>query len=497
MTLRYIFAPGTANEKVLTEEDIVSHNPVRTHTGLSDLSATIIEDRSLDPYAQRQDRLNVEVDGAVKWTGYIVGLSHNIGQGNSRFRAEGIAKRLKETRPDYASLGGSLSYSNISLEDAIDDYWARTPFTSYSVTPQSTEIVAQDTVLQEADTNTEFNNVISPAATDPVVVQNGKLELAQSGFFAEVEDFGNGTVQSNADASGGQEVFYTIGGDNYSFNLDYTIPESEVGYAFRFRIPSGATQNGITLQIDGQTVETISSGVFSNSTFDWFISNFWSNGDLTAGSHTAGFELTANGEDIIIDCVHVYDERYSYNFDNTVDANNALSGPELYPTEQVVALSTVPLQRKTDAAEFTSTWSNTDNDQYIEVSNDGGSNYQRVSNSQSGSVTFASLGDALDTNLSLDRYDDGGSGTPQQGNAGQTVDSWTLFTKPDAVTSDDIGEALARAIVAPGEITGDTVREAGLKNGSTLLTRHILAEFTVLQDQRLASSETTRFTSDN
>jgi len=49
-------------------------------------------------------------------------------------------------------------------------------------------------------------------------------------------------------------------------------------------------------------------------------------------------------------------------------------------------------------------------------------------------------------------------------------------------------------VIAPGTITGETVREAGLKSGSTLLTRHVVAEFEVLAEQRLASAETTTFT---
>jgi hypothetical protein len=77
------------------------------------------------------------------------------------------------------------------------------------------------------------------------------------------------------------------------------------------------------------------------------------------------------------------------------------------------------------------------------------------------------------------------------------VNSWALNANPDAVLTDNIGEALSRAVVSPGTITGETVREAGLKSGSTLLTRHEVASFDVLQDQRIASAETTRFTSDN
>jgi len=74
-----------------------------------------------------------------------------------------------------------------------------------------------------------------------------------------------------------------------------------------------------------------------------------------------------------------------------------------------------------------------------------------------------------------------------------------LFANPDAVLSDNIGATVTRAVVPSNTsgIVGNTVREAGLKSSGTLLTRHILADFDLLSGQRLSSSETTLFTSDN
>jgi len=79
------------------------------------------------------------------------------------------------------------------------------------------------------------------------------------------------------------------------------------------------------------------------------------------------------------------------------------------------------------------------------------------------------------------------------------VSAWALDANVDAVLTDNIGETVARAVVPPNTsgIVGTTVQEAGLKSSGTLLTRHVLAEFNLLADQRLASSETTLFTSDN
>jgi len=425
MTLRYIISPGTNNEKVLTEADIISHNPVRTHTGLSDLSATIIEDRSLDSNVQRQDRLNVEVNGNVKWTGYLVGLNHNIGQGNSRLRAEGIAKRLKETRPDYDSLGGSLTYSNIALEEAIKDFWSRTPFNNYSVTPQSTEVVAQDTVLQSLDSNTEFTNATSLSSTQPVYIDGGELRLAQSCFFGEAETFGSsGTVLSNSNASNGEVQQYATGGDSFTFNLDYTIPESEVGWAMRYRIASGDTQPEITLQIDNTTVETIPAGIFDGDTsLSWFDSTQWDNGDLTSGSHSVGFDINGGtGDDIIIDCIAAYDRRDTRNFDNSVDSNGYLSGPELFPASNTVDLSEVTASLNITEGTLDLTIDDKGNNQSLALSFDGGSTYTSASNKDSLTVQPSGATRTAKGRVTLSRYGSRTTATPTTGFNGQQID---------------------------------------------------------------------------
>jgi hypothetical protein len=427
MTLRYILDPGGPNELTLAGGDIIQLDAVRTHTGLSDLSARVVENRDLDAFAKRQDRLNIEVDGAVKWTGYLIGTSHDTNRGTTTLRADGIAKRLKETRPDYDSLGGSLTYTNIALEDAIDDYWSRTPFSNYSVTPQSTEVIDQDATVQNADTNTEFTNITTLSNTEPFVIQNGQLELAQSGFFSEAEELSNGTEQLNNDASGGEEVLYSIGGDSFSFNLDYTIPESEVGWAMRYRNESGSTIAEISPQIDSTTVDTLPAGtLFEDQEFSWFQSNQWDSGDLTAGSHTGGFELGSDGDDIIIDCIFVYDQRFTYNFDDTVDSNQALSGPELYPLQRTTTFSEPTISFNITEANFELTIDDISNNQSLSLSFDSGLTYITANNTNTLTVQPSNPTRSVQGKVTLSRYSDGRTTTPTDGNAGQQIDVSTI-----------------------------------------------------------------------
>jgi len=198
------------------------------------------------------------------------------------------------------------------------------------------------------------------------------------------------------------------------------------------------------------------------------------------------------------------DERYTTktasDFDNTdlsTVSRDYLNDPELYPNVATQKLSTSTTRRNISEGSFDGTWNNTTNNQFVEISPDG-SNYQTFNNTSSSNYTFSNATQSIDVNLGLSRYPvntNPQNETPRFGYNGQAVDLWELFVNPDTPSPDDIGTTNARAIVPPNTsgITGNTVREAGLKSGSILLTHHQLAEFVLQTDQRLASSETNRF----
>jgi len=440
MTLRYIISPGNSNEKVLTEDEIIRHNPVRTHTGLSDLTATIIEDRTLDSYAQRQDRLNVEVNGSVKWTGFIVGISHNIRRGNSKLRAEGIAKRLKETRPDYSSLGGSLTYTDIALEDAIDDYWSRTPFSNYAVTPQSTETIETQTTIQFANTDTEFENITNLSDTDPVVIQNGELQLAQSLFIQEGEKDTISGLRANGDYSNGEATFIDRGLSNngeaatLDFDLDYTIPESNVAINFRIE-PIDGTGDGIsdtpefTVSIDGNTffVEQVNTNTLDLEWDD--LGSSWSNGDLSAGSHTLKIEVTDASagtvdDELRFDLFAVYDNRFSYNFDNSNDGSGGyLDGPELYPPSATTEFVEETASFNLAEADLNLTIDDTSGAQSLSLSFDSGSTFTTASNTNTLTAQPSNPTRSVLGKVTLSRYGTQTGATPLNGVSGQKIDA--------------------------------------------------------------------------
>jgi len=448
MTLRYIIAPGTTNEVILTEEDIISHNPRRVHTGIGKLRATIIENRDLDSNAQRQDRLNVEVDGNVQWTGYIVGLNHTIGEGRSRLTAHGIAKRLQETRPDYDSLGGSVTYSNTALEDALDDYWSRTPFNA-SVTPQSTESVATDTVLQSADTTTELNNILSFADTEPATVSSGVLKPLQSCFTIEGENFdretGSGYTGSNepdqSDFSNGDSEPLVESGASleYDFTVDYTIPADDIDIALRYATDTdtGGIAFTATLIYPDGTEESIDwrniDGV--NQSLGWRFADgsgpdgTWSpSKDLEPGTATLRLDsdnsnsTSLDQEATFFDVVAPYDKRFSYTFDNTVDSNGYLSGPETKPDAVTVDFAEAAASFNITEAGLNLTINDTSNNQALSLSFDGGSTYTTASNTSTLTTQPSSPTRKAKARVTLSRFGSRTTATPTTGFNGQEVE---------------------------------------------------------------------------
>jgi hypothetical protein len=260
--------------------------------------------------------------------------------------------------------------------------------------------------------------------------------------------------------------------------------------------------------LDGDFIaEDVTFASIFEPDFEWVTYDNTANGNtlpetIPAGNHTLRIEVNfipSDPDTVYFDVVAPADGRFNYTRPNDNGGSGGyLDGPELFPDVVDVAFENAGTRRNITEATFESTWNDISNNQYIELANDG-STFTRLDNTADGSVTFASPDDGIDTNIGLSRYGSRTTATPQTGYLGQAIQDWDLFANPDAVLTDDIGETIARAIVRPDTITGETLREAGLKHAATdtLLTRHELAEFTVEAGQRIASAETTQFTGDN
>jgi len=220
--------------------------------------------------------------------------------------------------------------------------------------------------------------------------------------------------------------------------------------------------------------------------------------DLTQGDDvTLGIEVfstQSDSSDMWIDCLFFGRRDIGFNFDDTVDGDFLLDEPKQFPDLVEVGFAETEGRRKISGAEIDSTWNDTSNEQFIEVSD--GETFTRFNNTESGSVAFDGSVEGATGRLGISNQDNAEEfSSPKLGDAPQKVDVWNLFGDVDAKGTDDIGVVLTRAIVAPNTegVVNETLQEGGLFGDGELLSRSIFAEFEVLADQRIASAESTTF----
>jgi hypothetical protein len=424
---------------------------------------------------------------------------------------------------DSVSRGVLTNDGQTAVRDTLADNNPDLP-TDYAYGSDGTAVSESDTALgtelksvslaeilqQSADTTTEWNNITSISDDIPLAVNNGQLELLQTAFVGEGEATG-GADATDVDYSGGEAASIAGSGSGditLTFTNDYTIPEGNGEFYVRAEAQDAAgNQATYDVIFDGTTVFN-DVALVTDTTLEWQslfdTANFSLGQDVFSGTHEVRIEFSSAFDNVAtyFDVLAFVDNRYYFGgFDNTVHQDNGyLDEPQLYPSSVEQTLSTATFDPRIDEGKFNSTWNDTTGNQYVEVSPDG-SSYTRFDNTSSATFSFGSTTQSIDTNLGLSGYPTNTNpqnATPRFGYNGQSVDFWELFINPDTPSPDDIGVTNARAIVpANSGLNGETIREAGLKSGATLLTRHQLAPFDVAQDQQLASSESTKFTGDD
>jgi len=458
--MKIILDPLGDAVELTAEDDLKRYRIEKVHTAVGELQATLAgKFNTVRPYVARTARFDVEINGSVEFNGFLLDAEENVETGSVTLQGAGIANRLEETRPDYDNLGGSLTYSDITVEDAIEDYWTRTPFFSGNITvhPQPTESVATDAQTQFADANTQFNNLLSVPDTEPFIVQSGELQLAQTNFFIEAEDAvftGTqiGTADTGVDYSNAQAVRLGANGDEVTDSkvFDYDIPSGEA--TFRARAELNNLDSEVSLQLDGTEIRDLSFGGQSDS-ISWRFGLGSTAPALSAGSHSFTIELkNYNSGNIEIDCVSFRDDRFSYTEDNTVDTQfNTLSGPELFPAGRQQAFDEALVSYNITDTTVDVTEAEGETINQLAVSSDDGTTFQTVTGTNSNTFAVSDDTRSVIPRLELGRYQFNATTSPDTGDGGHAIDVYELLTSGNNLTViDDFPEERSAPAVHAG-----------------------------------------------
>lgn len=317
-----------------------------------------------------------------------------------------------------------------------------TSYTANVDAPQST--TNADVTMQSADTESEFNDALpvgEPDATDPYQVTSaGLLDPFQTGYFSEgeEEDRQNGTTSSDVGSySAGFALRLNNAGDwaEWDFSVEYTIPEASVGLAVREDNDDGGSGYDTDYYIDGNQVDNTGAdftlgwrnhedGQDSGGSFSY------TGPDLDPGTHTVRIEANGISSFHDIDAVFLYDKRFSFTFDETLDANDLLSGPGLY-APQVVTFESVSSAESVDVGTVDVVMNDTTGDQQLELTNDGGLNWFAGSNTSSFTKDFPSLGGSIQFRVTMGGYGSRTTASPTTDYLGQNVDSFVVTADLD------------------------------------------------------------------
>jgi len=363
--------------------------------------------------------------------------------------------------------------AHLVVEDLINN---NTSYAANVDTPQNS--VEENVEVQSADSETELRDALrqSIASTDPLeITGGGKIQPLQVAHWSDSDGFGQSDV-SDAAASGGSTESLTTTNLSTSVSANYEIPASDVGVAIRIRNPNDPDGDGdyegqgFDVEIGNEDLLSFADGfALPDPDYRWYQGTGLSSS--VSGNVTIDIDTTStDGGDTYLDAVVLYDDRYSYTYDNSVDGDGWLSGPELYPDAIDIVFDDAETVRSVAAGRAELTIDNTSNQQAIALSNDQGSSYTTTSNTDTFETDFASLGEALRLKVTLSRYGTQSTASPTTGTNGQSLDAYSLKADLDETplivqqTYDDSLEAVLSDIAGAADAVWEYRRVGGTES---------------------------------
>jgi len=415
--------------KDVTRVKSVSPRWVRNDAG--DCRITVARDDSLHDYSRvnaemRLYRGDPEDEGVLFWRGFL--HSTSVDGEDMTLSGPGVAHTLDEDAPD-----SPVTYTNIATWQAVEDYWDTHTSASATVFQPTPEQIASRDTVQSASATSEFD-AITPSypADKPVANKNGGVEVLQSVFFFEGEELNLDGTSTDSAASAGEHENIAFSGtsDSESFNLAYTIPEQYVEFGVRFKTTNGS-DNEIEATIDGQRIGLFDGASYPSNYVGFNFKDNWTGGDLTAGSHTAGFGMVAdNSGSVQIDAFFVYDTRFPPGFSNQLNSSGFLEEPQLYPAAPTVEFDNQVVNFNLTKGYLDIATPDTAGIGKLQISFDEGGSYAPTDGSEQNTTSVAATqsGSSRDIRgrVQLEGYGTRTSPAPATGFNPGRVDSWDL-----------------------------------------------------------------------
>jgi hypothetical protein len=137
-----------------------------------------------------------------------------------------------------------------------------------------------------------------------------------------------------------------------------------------------------------------------------------------------------------LDTVFVFDTRFSFNFDNSIDSDSYLSGPELYPGSVQAVLDQLSLSYTIDEATINTTVADGVTLPELALSVDGGSTWNYTASNTNSQTWSISEGTTTATaRLTLGRHGTRSTASPTTGFRPMKVDLYELLITASAVGS--------------------------------------------------------------
>jgi len=314
-----------------------------------------------------------------------------------------------------------------SATDGFDDLAGDETITDLFVRDDAETKARQTCLLTQGDAYS--------SSSDGVDISN-----ATSGFSSLSEDAGFWFDE-------GGEATYQVGFDFDLKNPDSLLDDNTLPLEWHVRHEMTTTYGGqIEFYIDGELVGTLDEGDVPSS-MGWTQilesdpTNNDGNPELLAGNHD--WKIVATDEGGTTTGVYAVDaiapvittdpntgQAFSYNFDNTIDGNDALAGPELYPDKLPAQAERTDAANTVERIRLETTYEDSDiGDGGWELRNNLNNDYREKLVAEP-DVDFGAsedYGTTIDTRAILSRKSSGGTTTPTDGDEPTVLQDYESF----------------------------------------------------------------------